>query len=89
MLAQKDASMDDIARFIAIAWHRCTPKLVLSVISTPDYFTPWKKKFEEDLREGLIQVVILCLSLQVLVMPVTKERCCCQCDECWCGRTKS
>ena len=57
MLVNKDASMDEVARFMSVAWRHRTPKLVLSIISSSQYFVPWSSaKFEEDFRDGVIQV---------------------------------
>ncbi|KAK7097580.1 hypothetical protein V1264_004533 [Littorina saxatilis] len=56
MTVMKDAHLDEVARFMALAWHRRTPKFVLSIIGSSQYFTPWlKPSFEEDLRNGIIQ----------------------------------
>ena len=57
VMVNKDASMDEVARFMAVAWHHRTPKMVLSIISSYQYFVPWSTpKFEEDFRDGIIQV---------------------------------
>lgn len=56
----KDASMDDVARFMASAWRRRTPKLVLTVINSSRYFQPWtKEKFAEEFQAGIIQAANL------------------------------
>ena len=57
MIANKDASMDEVARFMSVAWRHRTPKLVLSIISSSQYFVPWSMaRFEEDFRDGVMQV---------------------------------
>lgn len=56
----KDASVEDIARFMAAAWRRRTPKLVLTVISSSQYYHPWtREKFQEDFKAGIIQAANL------------------------------
>lgn len=51
--------MDDVARFMASAWRRRTPKLVLTVINSSRYFQPWtKEKFAEEFQAGIIQVTL-------------------------------
>ena len=57
MVTQKDVVMDDVARFMVVAWRRRTPKLVLSIIGSAQYYQPWEKtRFKEEFEDGIIQV---------------------------------
>lgn len=53
----KNANADDVARYMAVAWQRRTPKMILTILSSPEYYQAWEREsFAEDFQAGLIQV---------------------------------
>ncbi|XP_048243432.1 transient receptor potential cation channel subfamily M member-like 2 [Haliotis rufescens] len=56
----RDSTVDDVASYIAGGWRRRTPKIVLSVISSVQYFKAWENERSVDnFKRGLIQAANL------------------------------
>ncbi|XP_055958874.1 transient receptor potential cation channel subfamily M member 1 [Patella vulgata] len=56
----KEASVDNIADFIAYRWKKRSPKVVLSLITNTKYFKAWKNEVQvEDFQRGIIEAANL------------------------------
>ena len=54
-----DTSTDKVADYFEKAWMLRTPSIILSVISDPHHWKPWRSETQtEDFQKGIVEVNI-------------------------------